>query len=69
MIDVSLFFLIKPMQLDEILASLGIQLPTESYFVGLILTNIFAYLLIILFVILGLYVVRRIKRMIRRALT
>lgn len=69
MIDVSIFFLIKPMQLDAILASLGIQIPIESYFVGLILTNIFAYLLIILFIILGLYVVRRIKRMIRRALT
>lgn len=69
MIDISLFFVIKPVQLDVILATLGVELPSESYFVGLILTNIFAYLIILLFIVLGLYVVKRIKRMIRRALT
>lgn len=66
MIDITNFFIIKKSNLDLILSELNLTLNESDYFISLILSNIFAYLIILLFIIAVLYVWKKIKIKIRR---
>lgn len=70
LISIEKFFVVKQVHYDLLLEELNITITHDSnYFMGLLLANIFAYLVIIVFLFALFYVLRRIKRMIRRALT
>ena len=70
LINISSFFIVKQAHYDALLESMNLTITNDSnYFMGLLLANIFAYLVIIVFLFALFYVLRRIRRMIRRALT
>ena len=64
LIDISNFFIVKPNHLDEIITDLGLNLTinSELYLVTLILANIFAILIIYLFIKLILYILKKLFR-------
>lgn len=68
MIDITLFYIIKPEQLNTILNTLNIPLDTNLYFINLILANIFAYFIIVLFTIGVIYIIHRARKRVRRTL-
>lgn len=68
MIDITLFYIIKPEQLNTILTTLNIPLDTNLYFINLILANIFAYFIIVLFTIGVIYIIHRARKRVRRTL-
>lgn len=69
MIDITNFFIVKKSNLDLILSELNLTLNESDYFISLILSNIFAYLIILLFIIAVLYIWKKIKIKIRRIFT
>ena len=64
LINISNFFIVKPNHLDEIITDLGLNLTihSELYLVTLILANIFAILIIYLFIKLILYILKKLFR-------
>ena len=64
LIDISNFFIVKPNHLDEIITHLGLNLTinSEVYLITLILANIFAILIIYLFIKLILYILKKLFR-------
>jgi len=64
LIDISNFFIVKPNHLDEIITQLGLNLTinSEVYLITLILANIFAILIIYLFIKLILYILKKLFR-------
>lgn len=64
LIDISNFFIVKPNHLDEIITQLGLNLTinSELYLVTLILANIFAILVIYIFIKLILYILKKLFR-------
>lgn len=60
LIAIENFFIIKDVQLEEIALNLGINLTknSDNYFLTLVLTNIFAYLVIYLFIKLVLRITK-----------
>lgn len=64
LIDITLFFIIKVPQFDELITTLGLNLDKSSdiYLSTLILTNIFAYLVIYLFIMLLLKILKKLFR-------
>ena len=64
LINISNFFIVKPNHLDEIITQLGLNLTinSELYLVTLILANIFAILIIYLFIKLILYILKKLFR-------
>lgn len=69
MINITNFFIVKKSNLDLILSELNLTLNDSDYFISLILSNIFAYLIILLFIIAVLYIWKKIKIKIRRIFT
>lgn len=66
MINITKFFIVKKSDLDLILNNLNLTLNDSEYYMNLILSNIFAYLVILLFIIAVLYIWKKIKFKIRR---
>lgn len=64
LINISNFFIVKPNHLDEIITDLGLNLTinSELYLVTLILANIFAILVIYIFIKLILYILKKLFR-------
>lgn len=64
LINISNFFIVKPNHLDEIITDLGLNLTinSEVYLITLILANIFAILIIYLFIKLILYILKKLFR-------
>lgn len=68
LIDISRIMIIKPINLDSFLIDIGSELTylDPLYPITLILSNIFAYLFILLFMFCIFIVLRNVKRRIRR---
>ena len=64
LIDISNFFIVKPSHLNEIIAELNLNLSinSEVYLLTLILANIFAVLIIYLFIKLILFMPKKLFR-------
>lgn len=64
LINISNFFIVKPNHLDEIITQLGLNLTisSEVYLLTLILANIFAVLIIYIFIKLVLFMLKKLFR-------
>lgn len=61
LISISNFFIVKPDHLNEVISSLGLNLTVNSeiYLLTLILANIFAILIIYIFIRLILFILKK----------